>query len=72
MSDKVGRQDDRLDKPNFHDAPNRTVEVMLSNQDKLIDAIKGMAAKLDADGGVGDADYATLLTDALGKLDLVL
>ena len=72
MSERGGRQDDRVDEPNVHDAPNRTVEVMLSNQDRLIDALKGMAAKLDADGGVTDTDYAADLTDAIGKLDLIL
>ena len=31
----------------------------------IIDALQGIAAKLDADGGVADTDFASLWTDGL-------
>lgn len=43
---------------------------MLVKQDAIIDALKAMAAKLDADAGVTDTDYAATITDALAKLEL--
>jgi len=72
MSTTVGRIPEIVDNPHVHDAPNRTVEAMLTKQDQLIDAIQALTAKLDADGGVTDTDYASLITDAIKKLDLNL
>ena len=43
---------------------------MLVKQDAIIDTLKALAAKLDADAGVTDTDYASTLTDLLSKLEL--
>jgi len=73
MSETIGRLPlDLVDQPHVHDAPNRTVEAMLTKLDALIDIQAGLAAKLDADPGVTDTDYAATLTDSLKKLDLIL
>jgi len=72
----IGRRDVvEVDSGNLtHDAPNNTVEAMLTKQDAIIDALKALAAKIDADSGDtgGDSDYASLITDSLAKLELVL
>ena len=71
---EVGRRDvAEVDSGNLtHDAPSNTVEAMLTKQDAIVDAIKAMAAKLDADAGVTDTDYASSITDSLAKLKLIL
>lgn len=55
----------------LHDAPEKQVAAIMSKLDELIDAMKALGAKLDADG-VGGADYAALVTDALKKIELKL
>lgn len=70
MSEDTGRRD--ASEELTHDAPNATVEGMLTKQDELIDAIKALCVKLDADVGVTDADYASSISDALAKLKLRL
>lgn len=50
--------------------PKSAEQGMLQNQDALIDAMKALAAKLDADSGVNDTDFASTITDALEKLSL--
>lgn len=54
-----------------YDAPERTVQALLTANDKLIDAIKAIAAKLDADAGVTDTNYAATITNSLQKIDLI-
>ena len=66
----IGRDDQQENI--VHDAPNKTVETMLRNQDLVIDAIKAIAAQLDADTGVNDTDYASGITDSLVKLQMIL
>jgi hypothetical protein len=52
--------------------PNKSaMQAMLRNQDAVIDAIKAIAAKLDADAGVTDTNYASTITDLLSKIALV-
>lgn len=45
---------------------------MLRKQDEIIDLLKALTAKLDADSADtgGDSDYAAELTDALEKVKL--
>ena len=43
---------------------------MLKNQDAIIDALKALTAKLDADAGITDTNYASTVTDVLAKLKL--
>lgn len=45
-------------------------QAMLRKMDEMIDLMKALTAKLDADGALNDADYASVLTDALAKIDL--
>jgi hypothetical protein len=73
MSDKIGRIPvENLYDKHVHDGPNRTVEAMLTQQDQMIGMLQDLAAKLDADTGVTDTDYAATLTDSMQKLDLIL
>jgi hypothetical protein len=58
--------------PAKYDAPEKTVSAILSNQDAIIAAIKALCAKLDADAGVTDANYASSVSDALAAIDLSL
>jgi len=51
-------------------APGGSVQAILVNQDALIDAMKAMAAKLDADTGVADTDFESSITDSLDKAEL--
>jgi hypothetical protein len=62
----------RVGKVALHDAPNEQIAAMLSNQDAIITALKAIAAKLDADTGTSEIDYAATITDALKVLDLHL
>lgn len=51
--------------------PNKSAtQAILRNQDAIIDSIKALAAKLDADAGVTDTDYASTITDLLSKVTL--
>ena len=74
MSTEVGRRPvAEIDLGNTtHDAPSNTVESMLRKQDIIVDALKAMGDKLDADVGVTDADFGVLITDSLAKLELIL
>ena len=54
------------------DAPNKQIAAMLTQQDKLIDAIKALTAKLDLDATVTDSNYAALISDGLNKIQLYL
>lgn len=69
MSQTLGRLTSTEGVP--HDNPSATVAAILTKQDQIIDMLKALTAKLDADGGVTDADYATL-TDSLKKVDLII
>lgn len=52
--------------------PNKSAtQAILRKQDEIIDLLKALAAKLDADAGVTDTDYASLLTNALEKVKLI-
>jgi len=51
-------------------ARGSTEQAMLIKQDELIDLLKSLMAKLDADAGVTDTDYAATLTDLLEKVQL--
>lgn len=63
-----------LNKPILADAPEKQMAAVMSKLDELIDAMKALAAKLDADSGDtgGDSDYAALVTDAINKIELKL
>lgn len=51
-------------------AEKSSLQAVLVKQDEIIDLLKSLMAKLDADGGVTDTDYASVLTDALEKVAL--
>ena len=82
MGFTVGRvPSDLLDKPHVHDAPERTVEALVTKVDQLINTLNTMVTvlgpKLDADTGVAGTDFTAVLTTAFGgavvkKLDLIL
>jgi hypothetical protein len=55
----------------LHDAPEKQISAMLSKQDEIIDLIKALCEKLDADA-VGGADYAATISDGLKKIQLYL
>ncbi len=52
-------------------APKSAEQAMLKKMDEMIDAIKALTAKLDADATVTDTDYAATISDALDKVKLV-
>jgi len=54
------------------DDPTKGFQAVLTKQDEIIDLLKALTAKLDADGGVSDTDFASLLTDDLNKLGFSL
>jgi len=58
----------------LHDAPEKQMAAVMSKLDEMIDAIKALTAKLDADSADtgGDADYAAEVSDALNKIELKL
>jgi hypothetical protein len=52
--------------------PNKSAtQAILRKQDEIIDLLKSLTAKLDADAGVTDTDYAALITAALEKVKLI-
>jgi hypothetical protein len=53
-----------------YDAPEKTVSALLSKVDELTDKIAALCAKLDADGGVTDTDYAAEISDDIAKIEL--
>ena len=55
-----------------HNAPEKQVAAMLSKMDEMINVMKSLTAKLDADAGVTDVNYASLLTNSLKKIELTL
>jgi hypothetical protein len=72
---ELGRlQEAEKSQPVLHDAPEKQMAAVMSKLDEMIEAMKLLAAKLDADAGDtgGDNDYAALITDALGKIELKL
>jgi len=70
MSTDYGRLNkDLVGKQLSDDAPELKVAAMLSKQDDLIAAIKALTAKLDADAGVTDTDYASTISDGINLLD---
>jgi hypothetical protein len=61
MSKPLGRLNPaELGKAVIYDAPERTVQAILSNQDAIIAALQALAAKLDAES-VGDGTLYTLV-----------
>jgi hypothetical protein len=50
--------------------PGSAEQAILEKQDQMIDMLKALTAKLDADGGVTDTNYASTLTDSLSKVAL--
>ena len=73
MSDKIGRIPlENLYDKHVHDAPNRTVEAMLTQLDQLVGQVQALTAKLDLDTGVTDTDYEDTISVLVRKLDLIL
>ena len=73
MSDKIGRIPvENLYDKHVHDAPNRTVEALLTQVDQLVGRLQALTEKLDLDTGVTDLDYADLISAPVQKLDLIL
>jgi hypothetical protein len=50
------------------DNPTKAFSALLTKVDELTAALKGIADKLDADGGVTDTTYGSLWTDAIAEL----
>lgn len=70
-STKVGRlSKSKLGQPVQHDAPEEQSKAVMSKLDELIGAIKTLTAKLDADVGVTDTNYAALVSDTLKEIVL--
>jgi hypothetical protein len=70
MSQKLGRlQASELNKPVIYDAPERTIQAILSNQDAIIAALQAIAAKLDGEA-VGDGTLHAI-TGTLQPINLV-
>lgn len=53
------------------DTPSKEVAAVLTKLDEVIDALKALTAKMDAET-VGSADYAATITDAIEKIKLTL
>jgi hypothetical protein len=71
MSDAtdVGRlPSDEVGDEHLLDDPTKAFSALLTKVDEIIAALKGIAAKLDADGGVTDTNYRSLWTTALAEL----
>jgi hypothetical protein len=69
MSQKLGRLNPaEAGKPVIYDAPERTVQAIISNQDSVVAALKAIAAKLDGEA-VGDGTLHTI-TDSLQLIQL--
>lgn len=69
-SEKVGRQGSTGTFQNTI-SPKSAEQAMLLKMDELVVAIKALTAKLDADAGVTDTDYAASISAALEKIKLV-
>lgn len=50
------------------DESSQSFKALLTQQDAIIVALKAIAAKLDADGGVTDTNYASTITASLAAL----
>ena len=70
MAEKGRRQGANISRKTNTIAPKSAEQAMLQKQDEIIDLLKSLAAKLDADTGVNDTDFASTLTDALEKVKL--
>lgn len=71
MSDAtdVGRlPSDEVGDEHLLDDPTKAFSALLTKVDEIIAALKGIAAKLDADDGVTDTNYRSLWTNALAEL----
>jgi len=71
MSDAtdVGRlPSDEVGDEHLLDDPTKAFSALLTKVDGIIAALKGLAAKLDADGTVTDSNYAALWTATLAEL----
>ena len=71
MSDAtdVGRlPSDEVGDEHLLDDPTKAFSALLTKVDGIIAALKGLAAKLDADGTVTDSNYAALWTAKLAEL----
>lgn len=67
---KIGRlTDEQVGKPVINDAPEQQMRAVMSQLDQLVGVVKALAAKLDLDGGVTDADYAASVS-ALIEIEL--
>lgn len=72
MSKTLGRLPQALvGKSIPYDAPERVVQALLTANDQMIDAIQQLCAKLDADAGVTDTNFNTLIGSKLVKIDLI-
>ena len=71
IPEQLGRlSDEEVGKEILHDAPEKQMQAVMSKLDELIDAIAALTAKLDADAGVTDTDYAAEVSVAKIKLKL--
>lgn len=70
MAEKGRRQGANIARKTNTVAPKSAEQAMLQKQDEIIQLLKDLAAKLDADTGVNDTDFASTLTDALEKVKL--
>lgn len=50
--------------------PGSAEQAILINQDAIITALKALCAKLDADAGVTDTNYESLISNALAQVTL--
>lgn len=51
------------------DNPSQVVLALVTQQDAIIAALQAISAKLDADGGVTDTNYASTITASLAALN---
>jgi len=69
MGEGIGRVDE-VNVPHVADLPNRVGSAMLTNQDKIIDALVAITAKLETEGGLSNGWPA--LVASIKKLDVIL
>lgn len=69
---KLGRLSEaELGQKVTHDAPAKQMAAVMSKLDEIAQVLRDLTAKLDADGGVDDEDYGSLVT-ALKDIELKL
>jgi len=56
----------------LHDLPEKQAAAIMSKLDELIVSVQALCAKLDADGGVTDTDYAATVSASLKAIQLSL